>query len=146
MDKKGTDKIISVYWFAILFIVAAAIVYMVYVFYGGAYDIRDAEANIMMNRIADCITAGNELDYNINNGNFLSECHLTLNTTLENELNGQYYVEVPSLNVVQGNKNLNDYCGKKGDKLPKCYERDFYTLNQREVKIKVVINKVNKNA
>ena len=56
MNKRGTDKLISVYWFAILFIVAAAIVYMVLSFYGEPYDARELEANALTNQIADCLS------------------------------------------------------------------------------------------
>ena len=51
LNKKGTDKIISVYWFTILFIVAGAIVYMAAAFYGEPYDVREIEANILINQI-----------------------------------------------------------------------------------------------
>ena len=143
MEKRGTDKIISVYWFVILFIVAAAAVYMVAVFYGEGYDIREMEANAMINQIADCITEGNYLKTKekIDNGNFMSKCHLNFG-----EEEKEYYVEIEDLEISQGNINLNDYCDKKGDKIPKCVERSFYTLDDSEVKIKVVINKVDKNA
>ena len=83
MNKKG-DKIISVYWFAILFIVAAAIDYMVVIFYGKPYDIRDVEESILINQIADCLAEGGYLkkevfdngNFLLNESNFLQTCHL----------------------------------------------------------------------
>ena len=153
MDKHGTDKILSAYWFVILFIVAAAVVYMVAIFYGTPYDIRKAEADAMINQIADCLTDRNHLkeDSQIQKikDNFLSECNLNFNTEWEEE---QYYVEIikdDSLIISKGNINLKDYCDKKGDKIPKCFERRFYVLDENKnshiIKIKVVINKVDKN-
>jgi len=136
MNRRGTDKIISVYWFAILFIVAAAVVYMVVVFYGTPYDIRGAEASAMINQIADCITENNILKMSVNNDNFLEECHINLG---KEEM---YYVEVEDLGIVKGNFNLNDFCDKEGDKLPKCVERKLYLLGGEIVGIKVVVNKV----
>ncbi len=65
MNKLGTDKIISIYWFAILFIVAAAVVYMASVFYGGPADVREIEANILINQVADCVSQGGYLKENI---------------------------------------------------------------------------------
>ena len=59
-NKKG-DKIISVYWFAILFIVAAAVVYMAALFYGAPYDARGIESDILTNQIADCLSQGGSL-------------------------------------------------------------------------------------
>ena len=61
-DKKGTDKIISVYWFAVLFIVAGGIVYMTAIFYGEPYDVREIEANLLTNQIADCLSEGGKLE------------------------------------------------------------------------------------
>jgi len=136
MNRRGTDKIISVYWFAILFIVAAAVVYMVVVFYGTPYDVREAEASAMINQIADCITENNVLNANVNNDNFLEECHINLGKE------ERYYVEVRDLGVAKGNVNLNDFCDKEGNKLPKCVERKLYLLGGDIVEIKVVVNNV----
>jgi N-acetyl-anhydromuramyl-L-alanine amidase AmpD len=80
MKNKRGGKIISVYWFAILFIVAAAIVYMAALFYGAPYDARDIESEILTNHIADCLSQGGYLKENVLGGNlennFLEECNL----------------------------------------------------------------------
>ena len=55
-NKKGTDKILSVYWFAILFIVASGIFGMVYVFYNSPFDVREIEGRLMINRVSECIS------------------------------------------------------------------------------------------
>ncbi|MBR9701420.1 hypothetical protein GOV13_00695 [Candidatus Pacearchaeota archaeon] len=136
MNKRGTDKIISVYWFAILFIVAAAVVYMAAVFYGTPYDIRGAEASAMINQIADCITEGNSLK-NVSQETFMDACHLNFG-----EENDEYYVKVSNPDVEKGNVNLKEFCDKKGDKLPKCVDRKLYILGGEVVEIKVVVNKV----
>ena len=140
MNRRGADKIISVYWFVILFIVAGAVVYMVAVFYGEPYDLRKAEADAMVNQIVDCITKGNSLRTDISNEDFMEKCHLNFGED-ENE----YYIKVKALDISLGNINLNDYCGKEGNKFPRCFERSFYTLNNPKVEIKVVINKIDKN-
>ncbi len=49
-NKRG-DKILSLYWFAVLIIVAGGIFGMVYVFYGSPYDVREIEANVLLNKI-----------------------------------------------------------------------------------------------
>ena len=86
--KKG-DKIISVYWFAILFIVAAAIVYMVASFYGQPYEVRKLESNALDNLIVRCLTDKNYLgegiilDGKINPvfvQNFAEECRFNFET------------------------------------------------------------------
>lgn len=100
MNKRG-DKIISVYWFVILFIVAGAVVYMAALFYGAPYDVREAETRILTNQIADCLSEGGYLRGGILGNedfknNFLQKCNLNFNVEdvygwKEQE---QYYVEV----------------------------------------------------
>jgi len=56
-NKKG-DKILSVYWFAILVIVAVGVILMVNIFYGESYDVRKIEARVLAEKVADCIYFG----------------------------------------------------------------------------------------
>jgi hypothetical protein len=175
LNKKGTDKMISVYWFVILFIVAAAVFYMAVVFYGEPYDIREREAKILINQIADCISQGGEIREGIineggtlglTNGNILSKCHLNFNVEdfKEWKTQEQFYVEINFYEfdefssdklgskfvdeIIVGNKNLNEYCDKKGENFPVCVKRDFYVLihgNPCIVKIKSIVRKTEKN-
>jgi len=163
-DKKGSDRIVSVYWFAILFIVAAAIVYLVVSFYGKPYDVRGVEANVLTSRVADCFSKGGylvESSLQFNSENFLEKCDLIFQTENDYDWNTlkQYYVEVsvtdfnsggeiiPSIDV--GNINLKDSCGKEGENLPVCVRRSFYSVdrenNQYKVNIIAVVRKTEKN-
>lgn len=160
MNKCG-DKIISVYWFAILFLVAAAIAYMVIIFYGGPYDVRGIETNLLTNKIAGCLSQGGYLiKENLDAENFLSKCKINFNTEdiYGWKEQGQYYFEVSVTNFVDGtlvfktsggNVNLKDFCGKTGKSLPTCFEREFYTLdnekNQYKIKILSAVSKIEKN-
>jgi len=133
-NKKG-DKILSVYWFAILVIVAVGIIAMVVVFYGKPYEVRQDESGILIMKISDCLSDGKYLNKNINNENILSECHLVLND--------EYYLEVDNLVIKQGNSNLKDYCGK-GESVV-CVEKNVYYLDENNqgitIKILSVIRK-----
>ena len=164
-----TDKIISVYWFAILFIVAGAVVYMAAVFYGEPYDVREIEANIMINQIADCISQGGKIGREImdekgnliiNSDNVLEKCHFNFNVeNFKAWNNDQYWINVGFYDfntgnrlfpdITNGNINLKDWCDKKGKSLPKCVERSFYTLNKNNnqyiIKILSVVRKTEKN-
>lgn len=161
---RGGEKITSVYWFAILFIVAAAIVYMVVAFYGKPYDIRETEANLLTNRVASCFSQGGYLAPEVLQDsfkeNFLNICDLNLETEDTYDWNslGQYYIEV-SLNdfatgeeisnFYEGNLNLKDSCSQKGNNLPACIERSFYSIdrnnNQYKIKIISAVRKTEKN-
>ena len=117
MKNKRGDKIISVYWFVILFLVAAAIVYMVALFYGAPYDTRSIESEILTNQIADCLSRGGYLKEEISwdedfKDNFLEKCNL--NFAVEEEYDWkdqeQYYIEV---GVYEFNQDSEDAIGEE---------------------------------
>ena len=148
------DKIISVYWFAILLIIAGAVVYMTFLFYGNPYDVRETELNILSNQIADCLAVGGKLKTEVvsglSNNNFLQICNLNLNVE-ENygwKEQEQYYIEIPSLGISIGNINLNSECNLRGS-YPLCLEKFFYASdvegNVQKIIIKTSIRKIEKN-
>lgn len=164
-NKRG-DKIISVYWFAILFIVAAAIVYMVLTFYGKPYDVREAEANVLIDQVADCFVEGGYLkgDFSNYQQDFSEKCNLNFDVedVYDWKEKKQYYLEINLYDmteddsiseIILGDGNLKDYCAlqenKKQEKLPFCLEKKFYTLdrnnNQFIIKILAVLDKTEKN-
>ena len=158
-NKKGAEKIISVYWFAILVLVAGTIVYMVSTFYGDPYDIRGIESNIMINKIADCLSENGKLNSKINQNNFLEECNLNFGNDKD-----EYYVEVefyyfenynsenkePFFNIVKGNINLKSFgeIASASNSIFKS-EKSFYVLNENNeeliIKITSIIRKTEKN-
>lgn len=169
MNKVGGDRIISVYWFAVLFLVAAGIAYMVFSFYGQPKDIRALEADALTDQVADCVSYGGKLRSNVLSNseefksNFLENCNL--NFEVEDEYGwpdeGQYYVEIQISEFKDnskevfvhnvGNTNLKSYCTLSGIGLPYCLERKFYTLDSDgkisyTVNILSVIRKTEKNA
>jgi len=157
-NKRGTDKVLSVYWFAVLFIVVTGVVYMTFLYYGKPYDVRDIEANLLLEKVSDCLSNGGRLsgEWNsINSENFPEKCSLNFNVE---DTGGwkkdQYYVNVKFRNFNEdsfselaefGNPNLEIFCGKS----VVCSEREFYTLDkenkQYSIKIKSVVGKTEKN-
>ena len=167
MYKRGTDKIISVYWFAILFIVAGAIAYMVFLFYGGSYNVRDIEVSILIDQVVDCLADSGKLKPDRFNSdffknNFLEVCDLTFDVEDEHgwREKEQYYVKIDFYNfdsgvkenffVEKGNINLIDCSSDKESLLSYCQNRSFYVLDDNnityKVKILASINKIEKNA
>lgn len=163
MNKRG-DKIISVYWFVILFIVAASIVYMVNAFYGKPYDVREIEADILTSKIARCISEAGYIKEGVLEEsfkeNFMDICELNFQVEdiygwREQE---QYYLmlEFFKLNQMEeifsseyGNKNLKDFCGFDEKNFPVCLERSFYSLDkngdQYKINLVSVVRKTDKN-
>ncbi len=156
MNKRGAEKILSVYWFAILIIIAGAVVAMVALFYGSPYDVREIEANIMINKVSDCLSDAGKLNENLFNessGNFieefslLEECNLTFKTEKVLGDKEQYYLEINFYNLSNGEKVFDAFEGdgaitadceiRKGEKeykrLAKCVNRSFYSVNSEDV-------------
>lgn len=170
INKKGAEKILSIYWFAILIIIAGAIVAMVSLFYGTPYDARETEANIMMNKAVNCLSENGKLDaelFNKENKNFnenfnlKEKCNFVFETELKSEteeyfLRAEFYDlnNEKVLSISEGNSNIYSDCKigeEKYKKLPKCVEREFYSLNpfsENEIfKIKILsaVKKTEKN-
>ncbi len=167
-NKRG-DKVISIYWFAIILIVAGGIFAMVYVFYGAPYDVREMESEILINQVADCVSYAGRIDtglisngqFNQNSADFLERCYLMFNSSEWEE--EQYYTMVsfykiedlntPLLTVTKGNNKWATYCevqeNKEYEKLTKCVKKSFYSLddsnNQYIIKILAAVSKAEKN-
>lgn len=116
MNNRGS-KVISIYWFAILFIVAGAVVYMTVIFYGQPKDVRGIEASVLTNRIADCLSESGYLKEEVLNDaefkdNFLQRCSINFSVEeaydwIEQE---QYYTEI---NIHNFDENSVDGFGEK---------------------------------
>jgi len=170
IDSKKGDKLISVYWFAVLFIVATGIVVMVNAFYGSSYDVRKVEARILSQNVADCIYFGGKVNPKFFEGgafrldfkdNFLEKCSLKFDVKYEFE-RPPYYVQVevfsegdsrkPSFLIEKGNKNWKSDCSIKASgnkKLAKCDKREFFMKSSSDsyyfVKILSIVGKVEEN-
>ncbi len=163
VGKKGAEKTISVYWFAILIIVAGAVIYMVAVVYGQPYDIRKVEAEMLSNNLADCISEGGFikektfLDPSFK-ANFLEKCRINLNTEFGNNNAGQYYFEMEISDfgsgkkidsISGGNGGLRQYCDLNGKNIPQCFKKSLYAIdkNQRSyiINFLLAVDKTGKN-
>ncbi len=167
MNKRGAEKIISIYWFAILIIIAGAVVAMVSLFYGAPYDVRDTEANILGNKVTDCLSSSGKLNKNLflnggfnENFNLKKECNLIFETEFKSERE-EYFLQAELYDLdnekvfsfLEGNYNLYSDCkikDKKFKKLSKCAEREFYSLSHFsddvfKIKIISVVRKTEKN-
>ena len=170
-NKKGADKLISVYWFAILVIIAGGVVMMVNVFYSSPYDVREVEAEILAAKVADCLVRGGEMNPLLTSptgafresfsDNFMELCDLNFDVEGEFE-RPEYYIEVvfyiendldrKKFELIEGNLNWKEDCNfedKSHEKLVKCVEKDFYAVNPVQgiylVKILSIVGKQDQN-
>ena len=166
-NKKGADKILSVYWFAILVLVAGGIVAMVTTFYGYPYDVREVETNLLTDKVANCISSQGVLNSDLISErkfkedfeeNFLETCKINFDS--ENE-EGQYFVEISFYNLTnldeplfefsEGNSNYKEDCEIEEvyERFAKCVEKRFYSVdelnNQYLIKVLSIVAKIDKN-
>ncbi len=154
-NKRGVE-VIAIYWFAILFVVAAGVVYMVSSFYGKPYDARELEVGLLADKAADCISYAGYLRDGVLSQefqeNFLDMCKITFEAEEEQyflELNfydfNSYQGSEAIFEASAGNQNLYGFCGLKGENLPVCLERELYVLAEDgkpyTVRIKTAIGK-----
>lgn len=156
-NKRGTDKLLSIYWFVILTLIAGGVFAMVYVFYGSPYDVREIESEILAERIADCISKQGVIDSDFFvdrkfnaaiSGSFTNRCNFNFDVEKgygdAEEI--QYFYEVefyaikdlvnPSFSFYDGNNNWKGDCfikkenNKEYARLAKCKEKRFYALSE----------------
>lgn len=157
-NKKGTDKMLSMYWFAIILIVSFGVFAMVYVFYSAPYEIRGMETEILSNKIADCFSRQGRINPEIFSGengeefnsgfDLLEECNLNLNVEEDYDWKQeeQYFIEAsfynvgdlsnPGIVLSEGNLNWKPGCfikdkkEKDFERFVKCREERVYAVDQ----------------
>lgn len=147
-NKKG-EKLISIYWFVILTLVAGGIFIMVNSFYNSPYDVRKVESEILAEKVVDCIYEGGVVNPSLmqeNNpifrdffkDNFEKIC--TLNFDTKNEWDPkQHFVRIVFyvserkaskgiLNIYAGNLNYEEDCFSNSEhrELAQCAVRNFF--------------------
>jgi uncharacterized protein involved in tolerance to divalent cations len=161
-NKKGSDKILSMYWFVVIIIVAGGIFAMIYMFYSAPYDVREVESEILSNKIADCISRNGRIDSSFvlnKNLSVIKECSLNFN--VESEFNEEQYffdIEISSLEEESskisfsgGNINWKEDCfiedkkGKEYKRLVKCNEKRIYAVDDSKQYLIKIISGVGKS-
>lgn len=79
MDKRAEEKYVSIWWFAILVVVATGIAASTILFFSADFDSRSEEAKVLQYKILDCVTEDSSVNDKIfleKNFDILSECGL----------------------------------------------------------------------
>lgn len=166
---RGEEKLISMYWFLILTLIAGGIVLMTNSFYSSPYDVREVEAEVLANKVSDCIYHGGRMNPMLNSNNvfreefkdnFLERCDMNFDTFAEFE-QVEYYASVDFYSsgnlrksvfkLEDGNVNLLEDCKVEVEKkkLSRCYNNEFWARSPDGkvylVKILTIINKGDRN-
>lgn len=155
-NKKGDERLLSIYLFLIYIIVAIGIVSGVLLFYGSKWDVRMIESGILNNKVADCLIDNGVLNKEVLNETFNLINFCNFDFVVDGE--GEYAVKIilydfDSLEKIKeisvGPRDFLISCKLEGKKFPKCEERKIYAFNNdKGVLIEIIsaIGKINKNA
>tara|TARA_Y100000310_G_scaffold343846_1_gene453458 strand:- start:1317 stop:1805 length:489 start_codon:yes stop_codon:yes gene_type:complete len=159
MNKKGDERVLSVYLFIIYVIVSIGIVSGVILFYGSPLDVRIAEAGVLNSKIINCLVEKGELKQDLDDISDLQGiCNLNFKDNTKSHEGIQYAVNIklfelnscsnfrcsnPLKNLNFGEKEFLVYCNAKGSKIPKCNTEAVYVFNEKKIlQITSAVNKV----
>jgi len=148
-NKKADERVLSIYLFIIYVIVAIGIVSGVLLFYGSGLDIRKVEASVLSDKVIDCLVEQGRLRENVFGKGFdlLGFCGFDFKDNSGDSGDSgeeEYAVSVGLFDfdsgeelgeeLVFGREDFLKYCGLKGDRIPKCDEKQVYVLSS-DIKI-----------
>lgn len=158
MNKRGGEKVFSIYWFLMFGIVAIVVVSGVLLFFSKPVDVRDVEAKILRDRVIDCFVEKGMLKEgvlsSVSEESFGELCNLRFDDSSDPSYGGemQYYIMVESgeKTFEFGRKDMSEWCGQeKRTNVPHCVRDKLVVLDDGDfvlVSIDVVIDKVEQNA
>ena len=158
INRKGDERVLSMYWFILFIIVAVAIVSAVLIFYSYLLDVRATEASILSDRVVDCLSDNGilnsvKLDEAVNS--IEGACNLILKDASKEKyasMKSQYYIKVEANGklIETGDRDFLAFCGQSSKlNIPVCSEKKLFVLNGNEMtsmKITTVVRKVEQNA
>lgn len=76
MNKKASEKILSLWWILVLAVIGTVIVTAVGTYYSAAINVNSIEAEILAGRVLMCISDNGYLIYDFNQSYFFNNCSL----------------------------------------------------------------------
>jgi len=155
-NKRGAEKLFSIWWFLVLVIVGLGIVAGVFIFFSSEVDVREIEVDILNTKIADCIVEQGFLIESALDDNFdiLSACRLSENVFSQGS---NFFIKINFLDesganirepVLKGDFSFEKDCevqepadGEKveAEKFPKCIQKKYYSLYYKDGQIKKAV-------
>jgi hypothetical protein len=152
MNKKGDEKLLSVWMFIIWILVALGVVLGVMIFYSAEADVRYLQAGILSLRVSDCIFSDGYVDEKFLKEDFdiFSYCNIDKKLFDENKLFLRVEVidsvssdSLLKKEIVYGNKDFEIQCkireGAEAKNFARCVKKRFVLLYEDdEVKQAVI--------
>ncbi len=152
MNKRGGEKIMSVWWFFVLVIVGVGITSGVLLFYSADVNVKQTEADILYDKIAECIFENGFLidEFLKNDFDIFETCDLNKGIID----GGDFYFKISTdirKDIVKGDKSFEVLQDSKGPHLPRFggkTENIFYYQNneikEAEIEILTASNQIGK--
>lgn len=157
-SKKAGERVLGFYWMIIFVIITIGIVSAAVLFYGNPLDVRGVEAQLIGDKIVNCIadkgtlteTAINAL--NADGSNLQEVCGLNFADQAYSE--NQYYVELNIDGVKRiifkkdGSEEFKVFCKEDSRRVPQCSNQEIYLLrnnNLQKVEILTAVSKTKQN-
>lgn len=148
-NKVGNEKYLSVWWFFVIIVVAVGIVIGVYIFSFTEASVRGYEAEILTNKVADCLIQNGQINLGLlNSQTLLKNCGLDESTIRSDkyflqielygsciEANGKYSCSNPIIDSIKlGNFAMKLDCSIAKpmyytQSSPKCFEKYINVIN-----------------
>jgi len=122
LNKKGDEKLLSLWWFLCLTIVGVAIVVGVWSFYSADVDTKGLEADILANKIVHCILGQGTLNLDLMDN--LENCYIDKSVTNKSQI---YYIEIKAY-------DLSNCAGEDYFKCPLIKEK-IYEDKEKDIKM-----------
>tara|TARA_Y100000310_G_scaffold329989_1_gene400843 strand:+ start:415 stop:927 length:513 start_codon:yes stop_codon:yes gene_type:complete len=101
LNKRGAEKIFSIWWFFVVVVVAVAVIVGVNVYFWAEVDVREVEADVLADKVLDCLIEQDELRDDFLEAEFdlLEDCGFSEGIVGSG---GIYYLEVSVLDETGG--------------------------------------------
>lgn len=161
INKRGGERLLSLYWFLIFIIIAIGVVSGVFIFNKAQVDIRNAEGNILADKIVNCFVKNGEVNKDLLDKTTGETISSTCGLVLEDKTgrytdSEQYFVSV--LFNENGNQKLIQtkrtdfipFCGQEKSKknIPLCVDKKLVVLSGNKLgtlEVLVIVRKVEQN-
>lgn len=154
--KKAGEKVLSIWWFFILALIGVSVVASVVVYYSADVDVKEIEAGILADKVADCIVQNGYLDNEfIDAGkdfDIFKNCDIDENV-IKSDNNfyigifaydfascsesGECTKNIDKLDFSAGASTIPEDCKikeevRKAEHFPRCSEKSFIVLNRHD--------------
>ena len=149
MNKKGGEKLLSIWWVFVLVIIGGGIFVGVLIYYSVDINVNSVEADVLAERILNCINDNGNLNANIFDPNFDIVQKCNLNSDLFGKSSYYYFnISIFDNNNLIFNVTMGDYSFEKdcliqekirANNFPKCSRKiDYVFYNNKNLKIVIL--------